>query len=120
YTEIAGTKDRPQRRIRNLPFLNDGRSDVANRLHVEAVEDEAERAQDEHAHLHGADPVVVDDVGDFDLHASRAWNSHFCLCPFASALLLSAFYLPSRLVSCATSGAGSMRSSAPSFSAVNT
>ena len=72
--EQPGAENRPELRIGDVPFLQDGGRDVAHGLHVEAVHDQAEAAEDAQAQLKAAEAAVADDfrnvdpLGRFHLH----------------------------------------------------
>ena len=56
----------PSAAARQLPFLRDGRRDIADRLGVEAVDEQHRRANQQHPDLEGADRLAVDKVGNVD------------------------------------------------------
>ena len=63
--EAAG-EGRPQLAANEPPFLRDRRRDVGDALHVEAVDEQHGRAQQEDAQLERADGPRVDDVRNVD------------------------------------------------------
>ena len=74
--EVAGGEHRAERRGGDTPFLHDGRRRVAERLHIEAVHDQGQQAEREHAPLHGPERAVVDELGQVDAPGGRPWYLH--------------------------------------------
>ena len=67
YTVERGAQNRAEHGRGDLPLLAQGGGDIADGLHIEAVHDQTQAAQDEDAYLKCADPGTVDEVRDIDL-----------------------------------------------------
>ena len=76
HAEVGRGKHRTELRAIDLPVVDDRRADVAHRLHVEAVHDQADHAEREDANLQRTDRAVLEQLGDVDRPGRRL--GHVC------------------------------------------
>ena len=69
--KLAAAKTPPSTDRAHAPVLDDGRRDVAHGLHVEAVHDQADHAEDEDSDLEWPDPALLEQLTDVDLAGRR-------------------------------------------------
>ena len=80
--EQAGAEHRTERALGQAPFLGQRRRDIADRLGVEAVEEQHRRAGQQQPDLKSADRLLVDELGDIDWRcAAELPRSPCCLLP---------------------------------------
>ena len=65
--EVAGAEDIAERGVRDVPLTDDGRRDIAERLHVEPVHDETQQTDCERGDLERSNWAGIDERGDVDL-----------------------------------------------------
>ena len=80
HADVGGGEDRPERRAGHAEVAEHGRGDVAHRLHVEAVHDQADHAEREDADLQRPDGAVFQEFGEVDLGRGgrvRSWPAQY-------------------------------------------